>query len=79
MTYYNTLAYCQAYTSAGILLSVMQSLKDDEYAVGILRVDSDTVISDGEDPFPFLLLGGYVNARRLLIAKLNGITDQILE
>ena len=44
------LADRQADAGAGILVAGVQALEDQEDAFGVLRVDADAVVADGEEP-----------------------------
>ena len=58
MLFHDFLAERQADPGAGIVGGRMQTLKDDEDTVGILRIDPDTVIPHGEEPFVLVSRGG---------------------
>ncbi len=77
--FHDAFADGQPDTRAGIILALVQTLEDDEDALEILRVDTNTVIADREDPVGCLFFDTYMNFRFLLAMKLDGIADQVLE
>ncbi len=57
MAFDNFLAEGEANSRAGILLSRMESLENDEDSVRKSQIDPDPVILDREDPFSAILPG----------------------
>src|SRR5204863_7396433 len=69
----------------------MQALEEHEYPLGVLRLDADAVVADGEAPVGAGLprpavhprlnprLGRDLHARRLLAVEFDRVADQILE
>src|SRR5208337_568537 len=80
MALHNLFADRQANARAGIFLTAMQALKNNENPVKILRSDADAVIAYAELPSTVLPSSGNVNAWRFLRPpELDGIAEQILE
>ena len=48
------------------------------YLVGVLHVQTDTVVRHGEDPFMAVHGYGYVDLRTICIAELYGIVVEVL-
>ena len=59
----------QADTGAGIFISAVEPLKDNEDALLVLRRDADAVILHRQEPVVFPDLGRDVNPGRLLAAE----------
>src|ERR1700733_7249232 len=55
----------------------MQALEDQENAVSILRLDPDSVISDGKRPERPVALGRDDDARRPLALELQCVAEQV--
>ncbi len=73
------LADSQPHSVPGIVLSGVQALKNDKDYVPVFVCDADAVIRHRKQPPLTLLLRGDANDRSLLTAKLDGISDQVLE
>ena len=57
----------------------MQALEDGEDALGVLGIDADAVIADGQHPFVALLPGRDMNTGRRLGMELDGVPDEVLK
>jgi hypothetical protein len=57
----------------------VQALKNPEDAVGILLFEADAVVPDAEKPCTLQSLGRDMDARRLILAALDGIAQQIAD
>ncbi len=79
VTLNDPLAYGEADASSRVLRSRVQALEDHENLLGVLRVDSDAVISHRKTPFRTSPLGRDMDSRRLSPAELNSIPDQVLK
>src|SRR5581483_8156266 len=64
---------------AGITFFGVESLKNDEDAVRELGLEADAVIAKREYPFPAFPPRGHPHLGRGMIAKLDGIADEILK
>lgn len=64
---------------ARVFVAGVQPLKDLENPLGLPRLDADAVIAHREPPVSRFALGGDVNPRRRFAAKLERVTDQVLE
>ena len=57
----------------------MQALEDDKDTLEILRVYTDAVVADREDPALFIFINTHMDPGRFLAMELDGIPDQVLE
>src|SRR5579872_6602741 len=57
----------------------MQALKHAENPLGILRIDTDSVVLHGEQPLFRIPLGRDVNSQRFFGSVLDRISDEVLE
>ena len=64
---------------ARIFAARVQPLENGEDPVGKARLDADAVIRDRENPMIPLDLGGDANAWRSVVAKLDGVAEQVLK
>ena len=69
MPLHNLLTDRQAHAGTRILFFGMQALEHLKDALGMLRVNTNPIIPDGEDPYPIPLLSRDMDAWRLLITK----------
>ena len=69
----------QAYAGSWIFVSPVQPLEYDKYAVGVLRIDTNTVVSDREKPAAVPSFGRNMNTQSLHPSKLDGIAYEILK
>src|SRR6266576_2452246 len=65
--------------AAGVGVAAVQALEYGEDPVGVLRVDPDAVVRDGEARRPTLALGRQVDPWRPLLDELDCVRDQVLE
>src|SRR5262249_13205569 len=79
VAFHDLLADREANPGARILTLAVQALEGDEDALGILRVDADAVVPDAEEPLTVRCLGVDLDDRRLLLAKLEGVAEQVLK
>ena len=63
----------QTYTGSGIFPSAVQALEDSEYTVGVLRIDSNSIVSDREKPLAVLWFGRNMYALSLGSANLTAL------
>src|SRR5271157_6152458 len=68
----------EADAGAWVFRRSVQALKDHEDPFGMLRVDSDAVISHGKAPLAIHFLRRNVDARRGRAVKLESVADQVL-
>src|SRR5271170_2538991 len=74
----NLLTNCKTDASAGNFVS-MQPFEHAEHALGVLRIDTDSVVLDRKQPpFPVFLRRD-IDFRRLLASVLDRIRNQVLE
>src|SRR5712691_8957668 len=66
-------------TCARIFLPSMQALEDVKDALGMPRLESNSVIAHGKAPLLSVLFGGDVDAGALTAAELDGIAEQVLQ
>src|SRR5215471_11905505 len=69
----------QAYSRAGISDLVVQALEDHEDPVGVLRLDPDPIVAEGEQPVVAVAAGRHRHPGRLIRAELQRVVDQVLE
>src|SRR5580693_1707219 len=72
-------AHGQADPGTRIRGLVVQALEDQENAVSILRLDPDSVVSDGKQPERPVAVGRDDDTRRLLALELQRVAKQVLE
>ena len=75
----NLFANGQADAGAGIFFLGMQALEDLKDAVGILRIKADAVIPDETSHSSPFLPGRKMNPGGLVVVKLDGVGDEILQ
>src|SRR5215831_4722729 len=69
----------QAYARTGIGGLVVQALEDHEDPVGVLGLDPDPIVAEGEQPVVAVAAGRHRDAGRLIRAELQRVVDQVLE
>ncbi len=79
MPLHNPLADCQTDPGSLVFISAVQPLKDDEDAIEILMVYSDTIVANRKDPILIIFLYPDMNFGRCLSVKFYRISDQILK
>ena len=77
MLFYNPPADCQADSSAGILIVVVQALKDFENLGSVWGGNADAVVAHFKDPFAIGLVSRHVDLRRFLATVLQRIADNV--
>src|SRR5581483_6920578 len=70
---------CKSTRGAGITFFGVETLKNDERAARELGLESDSVIAKREYPCPAFPPRGHPHLGRGMIAKLDGIADEILK
>jgi hypothetical protein len=73
------LADGEADARAGVFGAGVQPLKHLEDPLGVLRLNADAVIADGEQPALRMLRGGHRHPRRLIAMELDGVADEVLK
>src|SRR6185437_8205748 len=66
-------------SGAGVLLSGVQALEDHEDTVGVLGVDPDSVVPDGDSPPRADALRRNADADGYLVTELERIADEVLK
>ena len=79
MAFDDLFANGKPYPRPGVVFFAMQSLENNEYAVVILRVYSDTIVADGEYPLILFFLRRNMYTRRRLAAEFKGVANKILK
>jgi hypothetical protein len=79
MAFHNALTDGQADASTRISALGMESLEGLKDALGILCFEPNAVVLHGEDPGMGLPTGRKMDAGRICPAKLERVTEQILE
>ena len=69
----------QADTRSGIFSARVESLEDDENAIGKLRVDADAVVANFDLPFSADVFGSDVHDRRLVTVEFDRVADEVLK
>ena len=57
----------------------MQPLENHKYTLGVLRLNTDTVIADGKPPAGILTEGADFNLGGLVTSEFYGVADEVLE
>src|SRR5206468_7185881 len=73
------LADSQDDAGSRVFLLDVQALEDDEDPRGVLGIEADAVVADGEDPLVAFAPGRDMDEGRGLAAELDRVADQILE
>src|SRR4051794_29497438 len=76
---HHTLADRETDPAPRILIAAVQAFEESEYPLGILRFNSDPVVSHRKHAPAVAVVGCDMHTRHLLIAIFDGITDQILK
>src|SRR5262245_234281 len=75
----NLLADREAHSGAGILLPGVKTLKQNEDALEVFRVDANAIIPYVKNPVTIFPVGANMNFGPSLAAELNGVTDKVLK
>jgi hypothetical protein len=76
VTFHHPFADRQTSARPGVLRMIVLRLEDDKNALGVLRIDPDTVIADRKKSVPAQLLGRHMNANRRFSVVLEGVFYQ---
>ena len=76
---HDLLGHGQADTGAGALRSGVETLKEQEDPVAVLRIEAHPVVADRELPLAFPFLGPDVHGGRAEGAECEGVGDQIVK
>src|SRR6266511_2381108 len=75
VTLHDLLGDGEANAAAGIIMPIVQALKDQKDALEVLRLNANAIILDPEQPLIPLLLCPHVDSNRAVAAELNRIAD----
>src|SRR5262245_28497334 len=79
MTLHNLFADGQPNPRSWIFSAGMQPLEDAKDTLGMIRIETNTVIAHGKAPRLLVSSGRDMNVGALMAAKLNGIAEQVLK
>lgn len=79
VTLQDLLADCQPDAGAGILFASVESLENNENALGVLWGDADPIVLYGEGPTVAISVGRDMNAGSFVPSELDRISNEVLE